>query len=115
MLDPTKWAAVRAHAQLTEDILSRISAFRERAKIAGAHHERLNGKGYPRGLMAADIALETRTITTADIFDAITAKRPYRGAVPIAQTLEMMAKTVGTALDPACFAALCQAVARLEG
>ena len=113
-LDAAEWAAVRAHAQLTEDILSRISAFRELAKIAGAHHERLDGKGYPRGLMADDIALETRIITTADIFDAITAERPYRGAVPIAQTLEMMAKTVGTALDPACFAALCQAVARLE-
>lgn len=113
-LDAAEWAAVRQHAQLTEDILSRISAFRELAKIAGAHHERLDGKGYPRGLMAADIALETRIITTADIFDAITAERPYRGAVPIAQTLEMMGKTVGTALDPACFAALCQAVERLE-
>ena len=113
-LDATEWVAVRAHAQLTEDILSRISAFRELAKIAGAHHERLDGKGYPRGLMADEIALETRIITTADIFDAITAERPYRGAVPIAQTLDMMAKTVGTALDPACFAALRQAMGRLE-
>lgn len=113
-LDEAEWAAVRKHAQLTEDILSRISAFRELAKIAGAHHERLDGKGYPRGLMAADIALETRIITTADIFDAITAERPYRGAIPIAQTLEMMGKTVGTALDPDCYAALCQAVGRLE-
>ena len=113
-LDATEWAAVRAHAQLTEDILSRISAFRELAKIAGAHHERLDGKGYPRGLMAEDIALETRIITTADIFDAITAERPYRGAIPIPQTLDMMAKTVGTALDPACFAALRLAMERLE-
>ncbi len=113
-LDAAEWAAVRAHAQLTEDILSRISAFRELAKIAGAHHERLDGKGYPRGLMADEIALETRIITTADIFDAITAERPYRGAVPIAQTLDMMAKTVGTVLDPACFAALRQAMGRLE-
>jgi len=113
-LDTAEWEAVRQHAQLTEDILSRISAFSELAKIAGAHHERLDGKGYPRGLMAQDIALETRIITTADIFDAITAERPYRGAVPIAQTLEMMAKTVGTALDPACFAALRQAMERLQ-
>ena len=82
--------------------------------IAGAHHERLDGKGYPRGLMADDIALETRIITTADIFDAITAERPYRGAIPIAQTLDIMAKTVGTALDADCFAALRQAMERLE-
>ena len=113
-LDGAEWEAVRLHAQLTEEILSKISAFSELAVIAGAHHERLDGKGYPRGLMADDIALETRIITTADIFDAITAERPYRGAVPVAKTLEMMAKTVGTALDPACFAALCVAMERLE-
>ncbi len=113
-LDAAEWAAVRQHAQLTEDIRSKISAFRELAKVAGAHHERLDGKGYPRGLMADDIGLETRIITTADIFDAITAERPYRGAIPIPQTLEMMAKTVGTALDPDCFAALRLAMERLE-
>jgi HD-GYP domain-containing protein (c-di-GMP phosphodiesterase class II) len=84
------------------------------AKIAGAHHERLDGKGYPKGLKGEEISLETRIITTADIFDAITAERPYRGAVPIPKTLEMMAKTVGTALDPDCFEALKRAMARLQ-
>lgn len=113
-LDAAEWIAVREHAQLTEDILSKINAFSELAKVAGAHHERLDGKGYPRGLIADEIALETRIITTADIFDAITAERPYRGAIPIPQTLEMMAKTVGTALDPDCFAALRVAMERLE-
>jgi HD-GYP domain-containing protein (c-di-GMP phosphodiesterase class II) len=104
---------VRRHAELTESILSRIGAFSELARIAGAHHERLDGGGYPRGLLAADIALETRIITTADIFDAITAERPYRGAVPVDQTLAMMAKTVGTALDPGCFEALQKAMANV--
>ena len=113
-LDGAEWEAVRAHAQLTEDILSRIDAFSELAVVAGAHHERLDGKGYPRGLLAESIALETRIITTADIFDAITAERPYRGAIPIPQTLDIMAKTVGTALDPDCFAALRMAMERLE-
>jgi putative nucleotidyltransferase with HDIG domain len=110
-LDAAEWAAVRSHAALTESILSRISAFSELARIAGAHHERLDGGGYPRGLLAADITMETRIITTADIFDAITAERPYRGAVPVDQTLEMMKKTVGTAIDPDCYAALCQSMA----
>jgi len=109
-LDATEWAEVRRHAELTEAILSRISAFSELARVAGAHHERLDGGGYPRGLQAADIALETRIITTADIFDAITAERPYRAAVPVDKTLEMMAKTVGTALDADCFAALTRAM-----
>ena len=83
--------------------------------MAGAHHERLDGGGYPRGLVADAITMETRIITTADIFDAITAERPYRGAVPIPQTLEMMAKTVGTALDPDCFEALKIAMAKVSG
>jgi HD-GYP domain-containing protein (c-di-GMP phosphodiesterase class II) len=65
-------------------------------------------------LLAADITMETRIITTADIFDAITAERPYRGAVPVDQTLEMMKKTVGTAIDPDCYAALCAAMAEVS-
>ena len=111
-LDRTEWDAVRQHAEFTETILGRIAAFSELAAIAGAHHERLDGGGYPRGVAAEEIRLETRIITTADIFDAITAERPYRGAIPIPQALEMMEKTVGTALDPACFDALKRAMAK---
>jgi HD-GYP domain-containing protein (c-di-GMP phosphodiesterase class II) len=106
-LDAQEWEAVRRHAHYTETILGRIDAFSELARVSGAHHERLDGTGYPRGLQAGDIPLETRIITTADIFDAITAERPYRGAIPVDQALDMMKKTVGTALDPRCFEALC--------
>jgi HD-GYP domain-containing protein (c-di-GMP phosphodiesterase class II) len=113
-LDAQEWKAVRQHAALTESILSRINAFSELARVAGAHHERLDGGGYPRGLKGDEITMETRIITTADIFDAITAERPYRGAVPIPKTLEMMAKTVGTAIDADCFDALTRAMARLS-
>ena len=112
-LDADEWAAVQAHAAYTEAILSRIDAFAELARVSAAHHERLDGKGYPRGLKAEEITLETRIITTADIFDAITAERPYRGAVPIPKTLEIMAENVGTAIDPECFEALKQAIDRL--
>lgn len=112
-LDAEEWAAVQAHAAYTEAILIRIGAFAELAVVSAAHHERLDGKGYPRGLTAEQITLETRIITTADIFDAITAERPYRGAIPIPKTLEMMAENVGTAIDPVCFEALKQAIARL--
>jgi HD-GYP domain-containing protein (c-di-GMP phosphodiesterase class II) len=113
-LDAAEWEAVKKHAAYTGEILARIPQFAELALVAAAHHERLDGKGYPRGLSAHEIALETRIITTADIFDAITAERPYRAAVPIAKTLEIMAETVGTALDPACFAALKSVVQELE-
>ncbi|NML61151.1 HD-GYP domain-containing protein [Massilia sp. RP-1-19] len=112
-LDRAEWDAVKLHAEFSERILSRISAFSELARVAGAHHERLDGTGYPRGLKADEINIETRIITTADIFDAITAERPYRGAIPIPKALEMMAQTVGTALDPECFDALKRAIDRL--
>ena len=57
-LDDEEWAAVKAHAMYTETILSRINAFSELARVSAAHHERLDGKGYPRGLMADEICLE---------------------------------------------------------
>jgi HD-GYP domain-containing protein (c-di-GMP phosphodiesterase class II) len=102
-LDAIEWSAVQLHAAYTEAILGRISNFDELARVSAAHHERLDGHGYPRGIKAADIAIETRIITTADIFDAITAERPYRGAVPVDKTLAIMAETVGTAIDENCF------------
>lgn len=114
-LDAEEWEAVKLHATYTETILSRIGAFSELARVAAAHHERLDGGGYPRGLQADAISLETRIITTADIFDAITAERPYRSAIPIPRTLEMMAEMVGSAIDEKCFEALKSALARLSG
>lgn len=105
-LDPAEWEALKQHAAFTEEILSRIGPFQELARMAGAHHERLDGTGYPRGLAGDAISLETRIVTTADIFDALTSARPYREAMPVARALEIMAVGVGTTLDPACFAAL---------
>jgi putative nucleotidyltransferase with HDIG domain len=105
-LTEDEFAAIRKHAALTETILSRISAFSELARVAGAHHERLDGKGYPKGLRGDQITLETRVLTTADIFDALTADRPYRKALSEAKALEIMAEEVGTAVDATCFAAL---------
>ncbi len=113
-LDAAEWDAVKKHAAYTEQILGRIPQFKELSVVAAAHHERLDGNGYPRGLTAEHIALETRIITTADIFDAITAVRPYRGATPIDKALAIMAETVGTALDPACFTALKNVVLEIE-
>ena len=113
-LDALEWESMRRHAVYTEQILSGIAPFAELARIAGAHHEKLDGTGYPRGLKAPDIALETRIITTADIFDAISADRPYRAAVPVGETLQMMQNMVGTALDARCMTALRRAAMRVE-
>ena len=113
-LNDEEWVLMRNHAALSESILSRIEAFRALAPIAGAHHERLDGLGYPRGLKGDEIAFETRMITTADIFDALTAERPYRAAMPVSQALTIMAGMVGAALDPDCFAALRRAMGVID-
>lgn len=113
-LDADEWAEVKMHAGYTETILARIGAFAELAKVAAAHHERLDGGGYPRGISGPEISMETRIITCADIFDAITAERPYRAAVPVPKTLEIMAETVGTAIDATCFEALKRAIDKLS-
>ena len=113
-LDDEEWIAMRAHAALSESILQRIVAFRELAPIAGAHHERLDGKGYPRGLKGEEIALETRILTTADIFDALTAERPYRAAMPISKALSIMSDMQQSAIDAECFMALKAAMNAIE-
>ena len=113
-LDDEEWAAMKMHAAYSETILSRIAVFRDLAPIASAHHERLDGKGYPRGLKGEEIVLETRIITTADIFDALTADRPYRPAMPITKALAIMDEMLGTQLDRDCFAALRRSMGKIN-
>jgi HD-GYP domain-containing protein (c-di-GMP phosphodiesterase class II) len=63
------------------------------ALIAGAHHEKLNGRGYPNGLAAVDIPVQSRIMTIADIYDALTARdRPYKRAVPVDAALGILRK-----------------------
>jgi HD-GYP domain-containing protein (c-di-GMP phosphodiesterase class II) len=113
-LDSDEWESMRLHAVYSETILSRIAAFSALARVAAAHHERLDGKGYPRGLSGDEIALETRIITTADIFDALTAERPYRSAMPVSSALSIMSEMVGTAIDEECFNALRRVVGSID-
>ena len=112
--DEEEWAAIKRHPALGETILKRIGAFAELARVAGAHHERLDGRGYPRGLGGEAIDLETRIVTTADIFDALTAERPYRAAMPVSKAFSIMDGDVGTAIDPVCLDALKRGLAAVE-
>lgn len=114
-LDEAEWVVMRQHSAHSEAILARMEAFRDAALVAGGHHERLDGKGYPKGLRAEALAPETRIITTADIFDALTADRPYRAAMPVAAALSILRGDVGSAVDSDCVAALERALARIDG
>ena len=113
-LDADEWIDMKQHAVQTETILSRISVFKELAPIAGAHHEKLNGMGYPKGLKGDEIALESRILAVADIFDALTAERPYRAAMPVTKALAIMAEDVDTAIDGKCFEALKRALGKIN-
>ena len=105
-LDDGEWAAVRNHPGAGGAILSRIGAFADIAHIARDHHERLDGKGYPHGLTAAALPQEVRIVTVADVFDALSADRPYRGPMPIADCFAILDRDRGTAFDPDCIDAL---------
>ncbi len=109
-LTDAEYAQIKTHSQLSAEILSGIPAFHNIVAVAGGHHERLDGKGYPFGLTEPQINLETRIVTVADVFDALTADRPYRKAMGIDEALRIMSKHVGTALDAKCFNALVAAL-----
>ena len=86
---------IKNHAQLSYEFLNKIHWTEEYARIplmAWGHHEKLNGKGYPRGVKAPDIPLETRMMTVADIFEALTATRPYKNPMPTERALDILRK-----------------------
>jgi len=112
--DDDEWTSIRRHPAQSEAILRRVHAFQDIAPVAAAHHERIDGKGYPYGLKGAEIYLEARILTVADVFDALSAERPYRAAMPIAKALAILDADAGTAFDPACIAALKSGLARLN-
>jgi HD-GYP domain-containing protein (c-di-GMP phosphodiesterase class II) len=104
-LDPAEWAAIRRHPELTERILERVPPFRHFAGDAGAHHERLDGRGYFRGLAGEQLGWMPRILAVADVFEALTADRPYRSGLAPDEALEVMRRDPG-AFCPDCFAAL---------
>lgn len=113
-LDDEEWIAMRSHAELSEKILARVPIFSEMAWIGGAHHEKLDGRGYPRGLKGDEIDERTRIVSVADVFDALTADRPYRAAMSVDKALSIMRAEVGSAFDGRCLAALERAITQIE-
>ncbi len=111
-LDADEWTIVRRHAELSQEILSRIPAFEHLAVIAGQHHERLDGRGYPHGLTAAELSLESRIVAVADVFGSLTETRPYRPDMPLEKAIAIMREEAGSKLAPECVEALLQVVER---
>ncbi len=103
---------MQGHAAHTTNILGQIGVMSEMAMIAGSHHERLDGKGYPLGLDERSIALESRIITVADIYDALTTDRPYRSAMSSGKAMAILHGETGVAVDQRCVEALQELIAQ---
>ena len=101
-LDAEEWVIMRTHSQIGYEILSASEApiFQLAAEIAHCHHEYWDGNGYPRGLAGEDIPESARIVAIADVFDALTMKRPYKEAWPIERTLETMQAASGQQFEP---------------
>ena len=109
-LDAEEWQIVQEHPGLTREILSRIRQFDELAEIAGAHHEKLDGTGYPDRRVARELPLEARIIAVADVFGALIEDRPYRPGLPIEKVIEIMSGEIPHKLDAECFEALLSSI-----
>lgn len=93
-LDPDERREIESHVTNTFGFLSKIPWTRDLSgvpQIASAHHEKMNGRGYPRGLVGDQIPVQSRMMTVADIYDALTAAdRPYKKAVPTERAIDIL-------------------------
>jgi len=116
-LDEAEFAYMKAHAEKTFEFLAHLEFprdMRDVPVIASQHHERMDGKGYPKGLAAESIVLGARIVAAADVFDALTSPRYYKPAYPLDKTLEIMDGMAGDHLDPKVMAAVHTAKPHLE-
>jgi HD-GYP domain-containing protein (c-di-GMP phosphodiesterase class II) len=99
-------AEIRVHPAYTQRILERVTAFAGIVEIASAHHERLDGKGYHLGLPAERLSPMSRALAVADVYEALTADRPYRRGMPRNEAVAILRGQSGTALCAASVEAL---------
>ena len=109
-LSASEWEQVRLHAYHTERILTRSPILEPLARIAGMHHERVDGSGYHRGASAAAIPAAARILAAADVFQALTQTRPHRPAyTPDRAAREVEAMVAAGSLDGEAARAVCEA------
>jgi len=107
-------AAVQSHPMYTWEILGRVSAFASFARQAATHHEKLDGSGYPWKLRGDELDKPSRAMVVADIYEALTADRPYRAGMPVEKALAILEQERGDKLDGDAIDALAEAVSGRE-
>jgi putative two-component system response regulator len=102
-LDPEEWEIMKRHSEIGSELLKGSdSALIQMAEtIALTHHEKWGGGGYPRNLQGDDIPLAGRITAIADVFDALTSKRPYKEPMPVDAALGIIRQSRGSHFDPA--------------
>jgi putative nucleotidyltransferase with HDIG domain len=106
-LEEAEFAVIKRHPEWGIKLLRELGGFNSSAQeLVHSHHERLDGKGYPRGLNASSIALDTRILTVCDVYDALVSPRVYRSAWSHEASLALLRDESGSAFDERCVAAL---------
>ncbi len=105
-LTEEEFTTVQGHARLSREILARIKPFRAISVIAGQHHEKLDGTGYPHRLPGKELSLESRLMAVADVYAALSEERPYRAGLQWKEIAGIMERDVPGKLDGECYEAL---------
>jgi HD-GYP domain-containing protein (c-di-GMP phosphodiesterase class II) len=91
---------MKTHVRHGLDVVARSTWLSEARDVVGCHHEKFDGKGYPCGIEGKDIPLTARIFTVADVFDALTSRRPYKNALSCAEALDILTRGRGKHFDP---------------
>ncbi|MFZ2404464.1 MAG: HD domain-containing phosphohydrolase [Methylobacter sp.] len=100
-LTAEEWAIMREHPLAGVRILGNNPFYETAREISAGHHENYDGSGYPHGLSGDDIPLSARIVKLADVFDALTTKRPYKEPWPMETAITHIESLVGVMFDPA--------------
>ena len=112
-LDDEEFAAIKLHPGRGVKLLRELGGFGPAIhELVHSHHERLDGKGYPRGLTDCSLSLDTRILTVCDVYDALVSPRVYRDAWTHDDALGLLHQDTGTVFDERCVAALERVLAR---
>ncbi len=95
-----EFETMKTHVRHGLDVVARSTWLRDAKDVVGFHHEKFDGKGYPNGISGKDIPLTARIFTVADVFDALTSRRPYKNALSCAQALDILMRGRGKHFDP---------------
>lgn len=98
-LDDHEWKEIKKHPEIGSRILNASNEFVIHAKDVLQHHERIDGKGYPKGIMGEGISLVAKIISIADAYDALISERPYRETMSKKNAIEEIIRCSGTQFD----------------